>query len=136
MGARTQSGCVYQRGRVFWIKYYRDGRPYYENTKTDVKGDAKQLLQVRLGDIAKGIPVTPKVNQCRVDELLEDVRRDYERNDRKTTGRLRRASGCIRCRSSAAGVRRMSAPTTCCALSTSGARRAPQTGRSTASSRY
>jgi len=73
---------------VFWIKYYRDARPYYENTHTDVKNDAKQLLQVRLGAIAKGEPVTPKVNQCRIDEILDDVVGDYKRNNKKTTAKV------------------------------------------------
>jgi integrase len=78
------------RGNVFWIKYYRDGRAYYENTQTDVKGTATQMLQARLGDIARGVPVTPQVNRCRVDEILEDVRLDYERNDRKSTAHTAR----------------------------------------------
>jgi integrase len=78
------TGCLYMRGNVFWIKYYRDGRAYYENTQTDVKGTATQMLQARLGEIARGVPVTPQVNRCRVDEILEDVRLDYERNDRKS----------------------------------------------------
>lgn len=86
--ARTRSGCIYKRGAVFWIKYYRDGRPYYENSQTGVKDNAKQLLQSRLGDIAKGVPVTPKINQCRVDEIVDDVRRDYERNDRKSLAKV------------------------------------------------
>ncbi|MEO8602474.1 MAG: site-specific integrase [bacterium] len=90
MGKRVQNGCVYKRGRVFWIKYSRDGRPYYENTHTDVKGDAKMMLQQRLGDIARGLPISPKMNQCRVDELLADVLADYTRNKRKTVEKTRR----------------------------------------------
>jgi len=35
--AHTRSGCFYKRGQVYWIKYYHDGRPYYENRHTDVK---------------------------------------------------------------------------------------------------
>ena len=82
------AGCVYKRGNVFWIKYHRDGRAYYENSHTAVKTEAKKLLQDRLGDIAEGIPVTAKITQCRVDEILDDVARDYERNGRKTLDKV------------------------------------------------
>lgn len=84
------TGCVYMRGNVFWIKYHRDGRAYFENTQTDVKTTATQLLQQRLGDIARGVPVTPQVNRCRVDEILEDVRLDYERNNQKSISSVER----------------------------------------------
>jgi integrase len=82
------TGCLYMRGNVYWIKYHRDGRAYYENTLTDVKGTATQLLQTRLGDIARGVPVTPQVNRCRVDEILEDVRLDYDRNNKKSIDKV------------------------------------------------
>ena len=84
------TGCLYMRGSVYWIKYHRDGRAYYENTETDVKDTARQVLQARLGDIARGVPVKPQVNRCRIDELLEDVRLDYERNGKKSIAHVAR----------------------------------------------
>ena len=26
-------GMIYKRGKVFWIKYYRSGKPFRESTK-------------------------------------------------------------------------------------------------------
>ena len=25
-------GCIYKRGDIYWIKYYRNGKPYQEST--------------------------------------------------------------------------------------------------------
>jgi len=47
------------------------------------------MLQVRIGDIARGVPVTPQVNRCRVDEIFE-VRLDYERNGKKPIAHVAR----------------------------------------------
>ena len=53
-------GHLYRRGKIYWIKYYRNGRAFYESSGSRKEGDAKRLLQLREGDIAKGVPVTPE----------------------------------------------------------------------------
>ena len=52
-------GCIYQRGRVYWVKYSRAGRAYYESSGSQKHGDAKRLLRLREGAIERGVPVTP-----------------------------------------------------------------------------
>jgi len=47
-------GCVYRRGKTYWIKYYRNGKPYAESTHSDKKEIAKRLLKKREGEIAEG----------------------------------------------------------------------------------
>ena len=47
-------GCIYQRGRVYWIKYSRAGRAYFESSGSTKHEDAKRLLRLREGDIARG----------------------------------------------------------------------------------
>lgn len=83
-------GSIYQRGNVYWIKYHRQGRPFYESSGSTAHEDAKRLLQLREGDIARGVPVTPQVNRCTIDELLADVVTDYTINKRKSLGDLQR----------------------------------------------
>ena len=41
-------GCIYKRGKVWWIKYSRDGRGFYESSGSRKQGDAKRLLLVTL----------------------------------------------------------------------------------------
>jgi hypothetical protein len=56
-------GMTYQRGAVWWVKYYRNGRPIRESSGSTKEGDAIQLLKIREGDIAHGLPVNPKLNR-------------------------------------------------------------------------
>jgi hypothetical protein len=83
-------GAIYKRGNVYWVKYYRGGRPFYESSGSTTREDAKRLLQLREGDIARGVPVTPQVNRLTIDELLADVVIDYEVNRKKSIGDLKR----------------------------------------------
>ena len=77
-------GHLYRRGKIYWIKYYRNGRAFYESSGSRKEGDAKLLLRLREGDIAKGIPVTPKVGRLRFDELAQDVVNDYRANGKRS----------------------------------------------------
>lgn len=83
-------GSIYQRGNVWWIKYHRGGRPFYESRGSGAHEDAKNLLRLREGDIARGVPVTPQVNRCLIEELLADVVTDYEVNKKKSIKDLKR----------------------------------------------
>jgi len=77
-------GSIYQRGAVYWIKYYRDGIPMRESCKSEKESVAKKLLQLREGDVARGVPITPKMNRCTVGELLDDELNDYKANGKRS----------------------------------------------------
>ena len=47
-------GSIYKRGKTYWIKYYRNGKPYRESTKSKKEADAKRLLKKREGEISQG----------------------------------------------------------------------------------
>lgn len=83
-------GSIYKRGNVWWVKYHRAGRPFYESSGSAVHEDAKNLLRLREGDIARGVPVTPQVNRCTIDELLADVVTDYKVNEQRSLPDLQR----------------------------------------------
>jgi hypothetical protein len=48
-------GMTYQRGAVWWVKYYRNGRPMRESSGSTKESDAIQLLKIREGDITARI---------------------------------------------------------------------------------
>jgi integrase len=73
-------GEVRQRGRIWWVRYNRGGRRYEESTGSDKKQTAIDLLRVREGDIAKGLPVTSRIGRLRFDEAAADVVTDYKVN--------------------------------------------------------
>jgi hypothetical protein len=62
-------GMTYQRGAVWWVKYYRNGRSMRESTGSTKGSDAKRLLKLREGDIERGLPVNLKLNRIRSTKL-------------------------------------------------------------------
>jgi len=50
----TVMGNIYKRGAVYWLKYYRNGKPYRESAKTEKETEAKRLLKKREGEISEG----------------------------------------------------------------------------------
>src|SRR2546426_10929508 len=77
-------GHLYQRGRIWWCKYYRDGRPVRESTGVASTGDqgppqeAKRFLRQREGRVAAGLPMLPRADRVRYDEAAKDLRAHYE----------------------------------------------------------
>src|SRR5262245_1829370 len=83
-------GMTYQRGAVWWVKYYRNGRPIRESSGSSKESDAINLLKIREGDIAHGLPVNPKLNRIRFDEAAEDLKTEYAVNGRRSADELER----------------------------------------------
>jgi hypothetical protein len=55
-----------------------------ESSGSHKESVAKKLLRRRLGDIERGVPVTPQLNRCTFNELAEDVLNDYRVNQQRT----------------------------------------------------
>jgi integrase len=83
-------GSIYKRGGIYWIKYYRDGRPMRESSGSAKESDAKTLLAKREGAIANGLRITPRNLRVTIDELLSDVVNDYRANGRRSIYDLQR----------------------------------------------
>jgi integrase len=83
-------GEVRRRGRIYWIRYYRDGRRFEESARTDKFEAARDLLKVREGDIAKGAAMTAKVGQLRFEDAAKDLIADYRVNGKRTLKDLTR----------------------------------------------
>jgi integrase len=96
-------GSVFQRGKVWWIKYYRDGKPYRESSYSKKKTEAERLLKMREGSIVQGAFHGLQVERTKVSELLDDVISEYRLMERKSLVRqersvnhLKRFLGCIK----------------------------------------
>ena len=103
-------GQLRKRGNVWWIRYYRNGRRHEESSGGTKKQAAIDLLKIREGDVAKGVPVSAKVGQLRFNEAAADLLHDYRANGRRSVkeveGRVRlHLAPCF-------GRRRMSSITT------------------------
>jgi hypothetical protein len=59
-------GQLRKRGKIWWIRYYRNGRRFEEGARgpdgrpLNYEG-ARDLLRDREGAISKGVPVSPSI---------------------------------------------------------------------------
>jgi len=79
-------GTIYKRGHIYWIKYYRNGKSYYESTHTKNEAEAKRKLKLREGQIAEGKFPGLRVEKILFDELAQDLINDYKLNGKKSLG--------------------------------------------------
>ncbi len=80
-------GSIYKRGQTYWVKYYRNGKPYRESAKSTKEADARRLLKKREGEISEGKLPGIYFDRVRFDELADDYLLDYRVNGRKSTWR-------------------------------------------------
>ncbi|HXG71783.1 MAG TPA: tyrosine-type recombinase/integrase [Gemmatimonadaceae bacterium] len=78
-------GELRKRGRIWWFRYYRNGRRFEESSHSEHKGDASRLMKQREGDIAKGVPINAAIGRLRFEDAAAAVAQDYAMNGRDTT---------------------------------------------------
>lgn len=76
--------------RFYWIAYVSGGKRHYEGTKSERKQDAQALLTDRLGDVGKGINVTPKMGRKTLGDGLKAVVDDLTMNGRDSVALFQR----------------------------------------------
>jgi integrase len=78
--------------RIWWVKWYVNGRARRESTRTEKHEEAKRFLKTREGAAAIGQAVVPRIERILYDEVAQDLRTHYEttgcRNVREADGRL------------------------------------------------
>ena len=74
------TGSIYKPtgSRFWWIKYYRASKVYRESSHSTTRIRAERMLAKRLGQISTGIFAGPQVERILVDELADDIMRDYK----------------------------------------------------------
>jgi integrase len=80
------TGCIFMRpdSNKWWIKYSRNGKPYRESTNSTNRRKAEKMLKLRLAEIATGTFVGPHTERVRIEDLWDDVEREYRINGRKS----------------------------------------------------
>lgn len=86
-------GSIYRRKKVYWIKYYRNGKPYYESSHSDKVEVAKRILKAREGEISQGRLPGICFDRVRYDEIEEEYLTDYRINLKRT---VKKAERCAR----------------------------------------
>src|SRR6266571_1679313 len=83
-------GMLYRRGRIWWVKYYRNGKCFRESSKSQRRSDGKRLLRKREEEISTGVFGGLEVERVRFEELAEDLLNEYQINNRKSFVWLKR----------------------------------------------
>ena len=73
MARKPKLGTIYRRGRIWWLKYYRNGKPYRESSTSTLYTDAEQLLKRRQGEIVTGRFAGLEPERITVRELIDLV---------------------------------------------------------------
>ena len=81
------NGRVFQRGSIWWIAYYDNGREHRESSGSQERKDAVKLLRQRLGEVAAGAThsAAPKRTRARavmMQDLFDLVEHYYHLNNR------------------------------------------------------
>lgn len=84
-------GMIYKRGKTYWVKYYRNGKPYRESTRSTKEAEAKRLLKKREGEISQGKPPGVYFDRVRFDELADNLLADYRVNQKRSLVRAQEA---------------------------------------------
>ena len=90
------TGSLFPRGTIWWLKYYRNGRPYRESSHSGERRNAERLLKRRLAEIETNQFHGLRVERVRFDELASDLENDYAINHHKSAVRNSRSIGHLR----------------------------------------
>ncbi len=81
-------GMTYQRGSVWWIKYYQNGKSIRESSNSKSKMVADRLLKRREGEIAQGKIPGVFFEKITFEKLADGIIQDYKINEQKSLERI------------------------------------------------
>lgn len=87
-------GTIYRRkdSKNYWIKYSKNGKPYYEATKSDKLSVAEKLLKLREGEIQQGKLPGIVFERVKFEDLIKDLLLDYRVNQKRSVARAERSA--------------------------------------------
>src|SRR5512146_2275042 len=71
----------------WWMKYYDGGKPIYQSTGKMEKREATSILRKAEAKVAEGQREAPLIHRTKFDDLVEDLRLEYEIKGLKTWSR-------------------------------------------------
>jgi integrase len=77
-------GSIYLRGKIYWIKYYKDGKPYRESTRSEDYDTAQAELAKRIAEVTQGKTPNIEAKRIKFEDLSKDYLSDYRINERKS----------------------------------------------------
>ncbi len=84
MHTKKGMGTWFLRGKIWWIKFYKGGKPFRESSKSTKESDAIELLKARTGEISQGTFTGTAYKKLTFDDLGQEFLADYKINQRKS----------------------------------------------------
>jgi hypothetical protein len=73
MSKTNGAGSIYQRGNIWWVQVYIDGKPVIRSSKSSKKADAVKLRNQLLAKKERGELPGGAPEKVLIGELLDDV---------------------------------------------------------------
>ena len=90
---RRPEGCVYRRGRVFWLEWTDAfGRTHYRSSTSHDRDVAENMLRDELKRKGDGLSPSPDPRRTLVNDLLEALKNRYRVEARRSLERLEDAA--------------------------------------------
>lgn len=89
-------GSLFKRGKVWWVKYYKNGKSFRESSSSDKKMVAKQFLSRKEGEIAEGKVPSVCYDKVRFIELADAFLQDYRINERKSIAKAQQTTNQLK----------------------------------------
>ena len=93
---RRGEGGLFRRGRVYWIAYVVNGKKVWETSKSVKEKDARDLLQLRLGEVRSGRTTSADAEKVTVAQLADGVVSDYRANKLDTLDKAIRSANRVK----------------------------------------
>jgi integrase len=85
---RREFGTLRLRGRIWWVRYKVNGKPYDESSGASDRRKAERLLARRQAELGLGQFTAPDVRRTTFEDVARMIRDDYAANGRRSTERL------------------------------------------------
>ncbi len=85
---RREFGTLRLRGRIWWVRYKVNGKPFEESSGSADPRKAEKLLARRQAELGIGAFVAPDVKRTTFEHLAQIIRDDYAVNGRRSAARL------------------------------------------------
>src|SRR5215204_3350452 len=81
---RREFGFLWQRGRLWWLRYRVNGKEHRESSHSTSRREAEKLLAKRQAELSVGILTAPDAKRVAFTDLAQMIRDDYRVRRRRS----------------------------------------------------
>jgi outer membrane translocation and assembly module TamA len=85
---RREFGFLWQRGQLWWLRYWVNGKEHRESSHSTSQREAEKLLARRQAELSVGILTAPGTQRITFTDLADMIRDDYRVRGRRSLATL------------------------------------------------